>query len=86
MYMKKRNKVVKGIIVVLFVLTITLHNSAVYASASGYDEVSTRELDMLASLVYEDVPNDNRYVGTTANLGCYKKMEKRRMELAFILR
>lgn len=78
MYMKKRNKVVKGIIVVLFVLTITLHNSAVYASASGYDEVSTRELAMLASLVYEDVPNDNRYVGTTANLGCYKKNGKKK--------
>ncbi len=83
MYMKKRNKVVKGIIVVLFVLTITLHNSAVYASASGYDEVSTRELAMLASLVYEDVPNDNRYVGTTANLGCYEKNGKKKAGTCF---
>lgn len=39
-------------------------------SATSADKVSTRELALLASMVYEDVPDDSRYDGTTANQGC----------------
>ena len=39
-----------------------------YKSASS-DQVSTRELAMLASLVYEDVPNDSNYSPTSKSAG-----------------
>ena len=70
--MKNQTKVVKTIIIFLLVVTFVLHDNVVYASAND-NQVSTRELAMLASLVYEDVPDDNRYDGDTAELGCYNK-------------
>lgn len=44
-----------------------------YKTGAGANNVSTRDLAMLASLVYEDVPNDNIYKNSDRKQGCITK-------------
>ena len=44
-----------------------------YKNGTGISDVSTRDLAMLASLVYEDVPNDNIYKNSPKKQGCITK-------------
>lgn len=66
-----------GIISILLLSVATFHTEKISVDKKDYqaantDEVSTRELAMLASLVYEDVPNDSNYSPSsrTAGYGC----------------
>ena len=70
---------IKGLILIIVLLlsvgvfhTETISTDKKDYEAANTNEVSTRELAMLASLVYEDVPNDSNYSPSskTAGYGC----------------
>ena len=66
-----------GLITILLLIIGAFHTEKISIDKKDYqsantNEVSTRELAMLASLVYEDVPNDSNYSPSskTAGYGC----------------
>lgn len=74
----KKYKLIICSLIFLFLLTINYNGNKtintefkkVYADNQN-DEVTDYDLALLASLIYEDVPNDNNYKGNTTNLnGC----------------
>lgn len=85
--MKNSIKIFITLASVLLIFTLSKSDISIvtknkeYTSASAStnnSNVSTRELAVLASLVYEDVPDDSKYIGDTANLGCYKGTKKQK--------
>lgn len=73
--MKRTSKIFIVLLNIVAIFLITNSKNVIVTESKEYkaandNNVSTRELAMLASLVYEDVPDDSRYTGTTANIGC----------------
>ena len=79
--MKKSIKVFIVLVSVMALFKLPMSNTSIVTKNKEYNSandtnVSTRELAILASLVYEDVPDDSKYIGKTAGLGCYNGTEK----------
>lgn len=78
--MKKNKIIATALVMSMLVIPQVFQTSKIITHSKDYysannDKVSTRELAMLASIVYEDVPDDSRYVGSTANQGCNVDMK-----------
>lgn len=77
--MKKKNILITIIIIAVCLISTfgqgrtIIIDAKKYKTGSGNSGVSTRDLAMLASLVYEDVPNDYIYEDDGKDQGCLKK-------------
>ena len=69
------NRIKVSILVITLLFSVGMfHTETISTNKKDYkaantNEVSTRELAMLSSLVYEDVPNDSNYSPTSKSAG-----------------